>query len=502
MEVFIYDIPSYFTESQLQILLAKELHTPAYEHYHRGPGKINFNVHLFPSRSNSNKLTARMTLPSSTLGERFLRDYGYNGFGGYTKSVRAGTRRLKFKASHGAEPRPEVVEELNRLPYEDPTHKADTERRRDFFENNKARIQTLQFGWLTRELVFSSEYGISCPDGAASLIFDDDYRAIRIRVEQSERVRTVMIRFSNIAHSTTYEDEGGLSILFFHLRTPPVYESDPTAADEWFDLEWNGPEWVHTNFDPPQREIAFDKQHARISAYTSHALRLVLRSKGDIDPFRSLCAEANIFEPDTRPVSYGQRSFFDPDVLAQLQSWFAEMDWTVSFQLEYILRSLVMEAKELLTIRPFITHAYNKWGPQRLSAFLKHYGLEMAQGRRTFTARRVTVESAVQCLRRSMEQYKPQVVSQHDREFDSKFDCFHIEVTATSILLSGPYAEQYVIPYKKERCIIQDSKVKSCYSNIRKSVRKFCTGYLRRRGQTTLSDRSARGYSSLYLEPR
>jgi hypothetical protein len=122
---------------------------------------------------------------------------------------------MRFKESR-REAQERVVEEIKRTPYEDPSVKEEQERRQERFRVEQAKISHIAFGIITRARGFSLEFDGRCSDGR--VVFDDVYRAIRIKAVGRLGLQTIMIRLSNIHYHTAYLAGSGAHILVLQLR--------------------------------------------------------------------------------------------------------------------------------------------------------------------------------------------------------------------------------------------------------------------------------------------
>ena len=102
------NIGSSVIPDQLKVAIADYLHRPEYSAFPNVGWPMNLEVVIFRRRGNSRVRAGALTLPSSAVGQQFLRD-----FGGLTPryTIALGTR-VKFQPSDKP-PRPDVLQKVN-----------------------------------------------------------------------------------------------------------------------------------------------------------------------------------------------------------------------------------------------------------------------------------------------------------------------------------------------------------------------------------------------------
>jgi RNA-dependent RNA polymerase len=425
MEVFIRNVPFHCEYHQVQREIASVLHTAEFNHHGSQPGPLNFRVHLLPDKRGSHKHggVGKLTLPSVVVGELFLQEFSGPA---PRRFISMGNRILQFSRSHDRV-RKAIVEEITRMPYVDPIAKEKLEKLRIRFEVERVKVSSLQFGWVTRDWSFSSEYEKSCTS-VAYLTFDEEARAIRIKIEGLAETQIIFIRFSNISYHTAGRDSDGFYSLFFALQVPPTFEVEVPRLDLDLARLQSGSKGNVYDVHPRQRRSALDDVHALASAYTSCALRLVCRGKDDISTFRSLSKEAGLSDPHSSydlPVVH--RAIFSSHALGLFRQWMQSIDWTVSFQLEAITRELIVDVKEILQLREYVDALLRRQGVKKTALILHYFAVEMQEVNEQGVNKEGQVETVTECFARCMRDFKPKkIITPKQRLSDDVFDCFHI----------------------------------------------------------------------------
>jgi len=95
-------------------------------------------------------------------------------------------------------------------------------------------------------------------------------------------------------------------------------------------------------------------EHARVVPFTSLSLRLVLSSNHELSEFRELCKVAQLHGLHNTEYLVDRRELFSAANLEEHQRRLQRFDWCVSFQIEALLRNLLVDAKEMLDLIPHI----------------------------------------------------------------------------------------------------------------------------------------------------
>ena len=238
MELFMTNIGFSATADDIKIELAQFLHSPDYAHHVTTTTPLNLSVHIFPPRRGyrGNNLARRgvVTVPTVAIAQQLLDELG-----GIAprKRVVIGTR-ITFQKSNRP-PRPNIVEEIRRTPYEDP--RARRERERAVNEVSTAiPLDAIQFGCVCRDNVYSIEWEKTCDAETTSLSYNDERREFCIEDNRRHETRIITIRASQIISSSAGRDSagGGSPQIFFSLQSRPLlsqHSGDHPHPQAWHD---------------------------------------------------------------------------------------------------------------------------------------------------------------------------------------------------------------------------------------------------------------------------
>ncbi|KAG6911837.1 hypothetical protein DXG01_000084 [Tephrocybe rancida] len=422
MEVFMHNISYNVSQHHLTTELARVLHGPRYAHFSSVP--LNFHVYLFKDKKgfHQHKGCGTLTLSSEEIGRRFLGEYGE----GSLLSFTAGDRRIRFTISKRV-PRPEILESIARRPYIDPKAVEEKERVDRVFQVEKVMISTLQFGWECRDSVFSVEWEQSPAD--CHISFNNERRDFRVRIPRSGvDTLAIAIRFSNLRNISAHTSLDGEQVIFLTLESPPAYESEPLDDKK-----------------PRTRLSALPlSDHARVSPYVSHTVRLICRTQRDLSLFRKLCKEAKIHYLSDTAWLVARRGLFAPSVSRALEPWLRSLNWCIAFQVESLLRSLSLDMTEMLQLMPYISDLRKTRGKRILAEILAHFGpraIELSWD--DFDQGKDSKETIVECFLKALKDYDARLPSSFSETADpSLFKAYHVEITPTTMRLSGPHPER------------------------------------------------------------
>jgi RNA-dependent RNA polymerase len=435
MELFMTDISPSSNKHEITRQIATALQAHSYTHFSNLP--INFHVQLFRNRSGRNhSRQGSLTLPSIDIGNKFLQEYG-----GHTspKMLSISGKRIKFCKSKRTA-RPEVVESIRHMPYEDPQAAEERESRASQLQSEYVSVKMVQFGWECRDAVYSVEWERSFD--SCFLMFDNNRNELRIKIFRSSDTLVVAIRLSHVIFSSACISTSHEPVIVLSLHTAPSYEVDMTDT-EAHRIEAD-PSFKGNIYDvrPRKRLSSLDEaDHERIAPYTSHAIRLICKSKWDVALFRRQAKLAGFHDPldFDYPVEY--RGLFSREVQDELQQWLLSMPWGVAFQVESLTRSLVVDIKEALSLRAHITRLVETKGDAHTAAMLRHFAASVKLLFQEEEDSQKPPETVLQCFHRSKKEYELLSKSASLKPTDS-VDCLHVLITPSSMLLEGPYPER------------------------------------------------------------
>ncbi|KAH9857867.1 RdRP-domain-containing protein [Lenzites betulinus] len=443
MEVFMTNIPLGTSNFKLKIELAKILHAPPFATPTALP--MNFEIYLFPRRRRSPWQYAALTLPSARIGEVFLQLYGQPN---PRHILTVGNSRIQFQRSRNA-PRREVLEQVQRLPFEDPHIAQAREREAKELEALSTHIRTIQFGWECRDQVFSIEWEKSC---TADLIFVDEQREFRVKVHSplAQETRIIAIRASQIGWASAAVDpSSGVPTIFFSLSNPPSFETESSNAGLFDSLVGM------LNLPPPKRQkwSAFDPSHEALAPYTSLALRLEAASLDDLRTFRKLTRMAHI-NIDDFAYRVERRGLFDASVREECALWAMRLPWIVSFQVEALLRANLVDFKEMRRLQRPIEEVLRRERKDYTAALLREfigqakslfwYGEDPVNQERTHQPSELFSGDVVELFSMVSAKfvYRPLNTALNTADATAPFHCLRVTVTPTTMHLEGPFPER------------------------------------------------------------
>ncbi|EJF66614.1 RdRP-domain-containing protein [Dichomitus squalens LYAD-421 SS1] len=448
-EVYTSNVAFGTSVHELKAELAKVLHAPPFLSPTTA-SKFNFEVHLFPSKRKGASQSAALTLPTEELANQFLHWYGRPS---PQLSLYLGSSRIQFQKSHKTA-RPEVVERIRTLPYEEPRVSYARERESERLRDSSVRVTTIQFGRECRDHVYSVEWEKICD---AHIVFDEDRREFRVKVrgDDLDDTRIIAIRASQIAWvSTSIHQPSGSPVIFFSLDYPPSFETESVLAP------LSTSNLSHTT--PRQRWTAFDESHEAIAPYTSLAIRLECASEEDLGTFRSF---ARAVHTPVSSYSYPieRRELFTARRRELYELWLAGLPWMVAFHLEALVRSWLVDMTEILLLRRPIDRILRdrplgytvERQREYVAALLRElrarakelywYGEDQhrsSDGVMTQPPLRSSIGIA-----ELFEQVRVQFVHKPLTSFaagdtSAPFNCLRLTVTPTTMILEGPFPER------------------------------------------------------------
>uniref|UniRef100_D8PK67 RNA-dependent RNA polymerase n=1 Tax=Schizophyllum commune (strain H4-8 / FGSC 9210) TaxID=578458 RepID=D8PK67_SCHCM len=447
MDIFMKNIGFNTTQYELTQCLADILH---HEPYTRLSGlPINFNVRLFKDKNGGvrqHRGIGILTVPTLDIGNLFLHEYG----GPFTTkrcTPRSGQgRAIQFQKANRQPPDPSILEDIRRLPYQDPQAVRQQNERTNYLQRNQIAVSAVQFGWDCRDAVFSIEWEETFQWNDAYVMFDDERREIRVRMRHPDspgRLLAIAMRYTQIMiiSAPRHSDNPAITI---SLSVAPFFESEvpnPSQDDRRVRLP-------HLPFG----------HHEDVVAFTSLALRLVLPSQESLRRFHEVAAVADVHHLDDCDYPAVRRNIFGPIVMGRIQEWQRHFPWAVSFQIEGLLRCLHMGPDELLTFMPRVHAIHRRHGTSYTALFLKYFQSRLV----AWVQYEDESESIDECFQRATKEFAKQGLNEVVKPTDgSVFDSLHVIVTPTTMILEGPF------PERSNRIIrMYDAKYHDCFLRV------------------------------------
>ncbi|KAJ7256500.1 RNA dependent RNA polymerase-domain-containing protein [Mycena haematopus] len=386
---------------------------------------LNFKVDLNQSTVGitRNDGTGFITLPSGEVRTKFL---------AWVKNKKNPIKVLGKKISlrpHGnLWERDAIV--LSKTPYVWALHEA-------------LRVDVVQFGFYYRDYPpkpipdnrppplrkFSTEWE---RHGVAWLRFDYTHKLICIQLgdESTEYLGSnINITFASISKIAVGYDPQ--PYLCFDTLTPPVLEGikfhRTIVGDE-----------VSDSKKSKTRIGSLEPGHLRVCPYAQQ-LRIVLyndTTRDMIQVFSDLCVTAGL--PKTILARFNhpyvleasKREFFTAKRLHKLGVLFRTLDWAVAFQIEALLHNALLHTDEIDQLIPRIQQLCGEKGSVFVGQFLQEF-------HRTLRIKSLR-ESPSACFTRILQSFVHHLISLQP----GTFNCCHVTVTPTRMILEGPYPIQ------------------------------------------------------------
>ncbi|KAJ7217191.1 RNA dependent RNA polymerase-domain-containing protein [Mycena pura] len=395
---------------------------------------LNFEVELNQSTIGitRNNGTGTLSLPSGEVRTKFLDWVKQN-------PIRIAGKRVKLYRGPGIWEQQATI--LSRTLYIDPA--IEREHQQKLEELHEAlRVDVVQFGYYYREYpsqpiqnnqpIPPRKFSIEWEKHVAWLRFEYDHKRICIQLgdESTEYIGSnVILTFASISKIAVGFDPK--PYVCFDTLTPPTLEGikfhRTLSGDEIFD-----------NKKSKTRIGSLEPGHLRVAPFAQQ-VRIVLYNdpnRNMIREFCDLCSKAGlpktiIFSSPPLPVIDALRcNFFSAKRLHKLEIAFRKLDWAVAFQIEALLRNMLLNTEEIDYLLPQIDALCRKKGSTYTSRVLQEYN-------RSLYAKSLR-ESPVACFTRVLEQFVDHTLSLQD----GAFNCCHVTVTPTRLLLEGPYPVQ------------------------------------------------------------
>ncbi|KAJ6502132.1 RNA dependent RNA polymerase-domain-containing protein [Mycena sanguinolenta] len=270
------------------------------------------------------------------------------------------------------------------------------------------------------------------PSGVAWLRFDYTRKLIEIQLgdESTEyRGSNINITFASISKIAVGYDPN--PYVCFDTLTPPVLEGikfhRAIVGDDAADSRKS-----------KTRIGSLEAGHLRVCPYAQQ-LRIVLyndTTRDMIQVFSNLCVTAGLPESILARFNHpyvleaSKREFFTAKRLHKLSVLLGTLNWAVAFQIEALLHNALVHADELDQLIPKIQELCRKRGDAYVGQFLQEFI-------RTLRIRPLR-ESPTACFTRVSQSFVHHPISVQA----GTFNCCHVTVTPTRIILEGPYPIQ------------------------------------------------------------
>ncbi|KAJ7461474.1 RNA dependent RNA polymerase-domain-containing protein [Mycena latifolia] len=418
---------------------------------------LNFAVELNQSTVGitRNDGSGTLTLPSGEVRTKLF-DWVVN----RKNPIKVGNKKIKLqKGFHGTREYEALT--LSKTPYVDPDIEREHQHKLNELEE-ALRVDVVQFGFYYRDYPakpipdnkppplrkFSTEWerlyfnttppprhrssSPGPPSGVAWLRFNYDHKVIRIQLgdESTEYLgANININFASISRIALGYDPN--PYVCFDTLTPPVLEGikfhRTVTGDEALDSRKS-----------KTRIGSLEPGHLRVAPY-AHQLRIVLYNDTNRDMIRvfsDLCLKAGLrktilafFNPPYI-LEASKRDFFSAKRLHKLDLQCRKLDWAVAFQIEALLHNTLLHTDEIDQFLPQIEQLCRQKGSAFVGMFLQEF-------HKSLWAKSIR-ESPAACFARVLKIFVADPVSMQP----GAFNCRHVTVTPTRMILEGPYPIQ------------------------------------------------------------
>ncbi|KAG9124551.1 hypothetical protein FRC07_011159 [Ceratobasidium sp. 392] len=360
MECFLRDIAFSAREPDIHLAISNVLHGGDFIQFGEEP--INFELRLHRNKRGgglSHGGTGSLTLPRFDIGEAFLQRYGYGGAG----QLIVNSRQIQISLSNKPL-RQDIVDKLRLTPYRDPQSEAE-KKMAERAEELSALIPLIKIeqGWTKRNSIFSSEYTIEPNDTVKSLElrFEDADRQLALKITTGDSLLSmdpvfyIRFRYADIDR-ILIDRHAEADAVLFQLRSSASYESTKGDLQILMEAAFN------SDRRPTRTRLSsleLDKKHAELAEYISRNI-LIRLSKAKAVEFLRLSRTARLPDPHRGMISVARSSMFEPNTILNLRQWIASHTWEVAFQLERIMRNMLLDPQEFNNIRPAIDNLLNR----------------------------------------------------------------------------------------------------------------------------------------------
>ncbi|KIK69614.1 hypothetical protein GYMLUDRAFT_212277 [Collybiopsis luxurians FD-317 M1] len=330
--------------------------------------------------------------------------------------------------------RSEVLEKITRLPFQDPVHAEKEDHRRATLSSSTVNIGQIQFGWLTRDGVFSIEWEHLCIPTGELRFNSQEAPEILISAQTNEtisqhafiRIRLTSIRYLSV-HFYTDPSQPWQPIIYLMLYNSPSFETRYTFED-------NSVRNQRVSYLP-------FPEHERLVSYISGVLRLVCTSAADLNLFQSLYylaqarpAKAKGIDREVIPVD--RLDIFNQSMISTVNTFVKRVDWNVAFQVEYLVRHLLVDVKEMVILIPEIRSLIRLKGSAYAAAVLQGFRSKVQD----WYDEKEEYDGIVECFNSVFKTYAKE--GKQPKDDPNVFISYHLSISPTTQWPDGPFTER------------------------------------------------------------
>jgi RNA-dependent RNA polymerase len=409
------NIPYAVSDIELNRQLRPTLHGPLFEPVFQGGAPFDYRIQLFRGkrRGQSHSGNGVLTVPTEAIGLRLI-ELG---------SIFVHGRAVAFTRSNRPA-RPEHISMVQRA-YQDPVVREREGLRRAELAT-QIGISRVQFCWAGFKEV-SIEWE---KQGSWFVSFDDNSRAVLLQLNPWR----IVIRNTTIE---SIEEDGDFCHL--SLEYPPTLEVEPETQADPFNLDTFAEALGLAS--PPalrDRQSALEEEQQAIVPFVN-VLRLCFADRySGGEKFKSKMRLI-----DRRVHGYhgprpAHRGLFTAHSLGNLQDWCRRQEYSIAFQVHRILCKRLIAPVTLLELVPTLGQIIQDLNSDEVVDILKRFGQiieEPEEGMEDWKPGQLLEF----CIDNRATNVARRVVSRE--EMSRLFECYHVLITPTSQLLSGPIPE-------------------------------------------------------------
>ena len=414
------NIPYAVDEIALNRLLQPTLHGPTFEPVFQGGAPYDYRIQLFkPKRPGTpHSGCGIITVPTEAIGLHLIQ----------LGSIVVHGRAVAFSKSIKPA-RPEHIDIVQR-PYQDPVVREREEQRRAELAT-QIRINHVQFCWAGFKEV-SIEWENR---GDWFVSFDDNNRAIVLQLK-SWRI---------VVRNTTIEDiEEDGDFCHLSLEFPPTLEVDQSRLDPFNmiplldGLGVRPPTSPTSPTTPRDRQSTLEEEQQAIISFVNVLRFCFTNPHSGREKFRGKMQLIDRRVYGYRGPRPAHLELFTTHSLEELQDWCKRQEYQIAFQVHAILCKRLIAPTMLLDLVPIFGQIIQDLTADEVVDILKRFGQfvrEPEEGMEDWRPRQFLEF----CIDNRTTNVARRVVS--PEESSRLFECYHVTITPTSQLLSGPIPE-------------------------------------------------------------
>ncbi|KAG8816243.1 hypothetical protein FRC17_000392 [Serendipita sp. 399] len=414
MEVYIRNIPYSSNEIQLTRALATVLHGPSFQDFIRGP-LFNFVVRLLKGkgpRQNGHSGSAIVLVPSGEIGTRLIQL-------SKIRPISLQGRILHCDFARQQNPAREDVAVLAE-PYQDPAILEQEQSRRAALAAAGVVVDWVAFGWPCYDhsvsLEWQSKINISW-----SLAFDTDPMRLKLRSTENIYIWVHLRAIESMALA------GSLCMIW--LERPPIFERAGNSIEAVMEALSLG------DVEPERERIESPDLEPNSFIGLLRVMCVKFRDYTSRDEFlrRTKTVGLSIFQSSHR---IEQKRLLSKEVIDAYHVWIASLPFKVAFQVEGLVTRCHFNHRELIGISRQIDSAIQKYGAVTAASCVQHLQYGREQDKEASIVK-LFLQLIENCDRRQGRRSLKDLLRNNDT-----FECHHIVITPTSIILHGPFPDE------------------------------------------------------------